>query len=95
MLLDRCPVCLSVLSVCDVGVLWPNGWMDQDETRHAGRHRPWLHSVRWGRSSLPKKGAEHPKFSTLSIMAKRLDGSRCHLVRSLGLAQATLCYMEI
>ena len=28
-----CPVCLSVcLSVCDVGVLWPNGWADQDET---------------------------------------------------------------
>jgi len=26
-------VVLSVLqSVCDVGVLWPNGWMDQDET---------------------------------------------------------------
>ena len=25
-------VCLSCLSVCDVGVLWPNGWTDQDET---------------------------------------------------------------
>jgi len=23
---------VSVLSVCDVGVLWPNGWMDEDET---------------------------------------------------------------
>ena len=32
---DRCPV-LSVLSVCNVGVLWPNGWTDQDETLHAG-----------------------------------------------------------
>ena len=46
MLSDRCPVCLSCLScpVCDVGVLWPNGWSwsDQDETCHAGgpRHRP-------------------------------------------------------
>ena len=30
MLLDCCPV----LSVCNVGVLWPNGWMDQDETHH-------------------------------------------------------------
>jgi len=29
---DVFPVC----SVCDVGVLWPNGWMDQDETWHAG-----------------------------------------------------------
>jgi len=27
---------LSVLSVCDVGVLWPNSWTDQDETWHAG-----------------------------------------------------------
>ena len=29
-------LCLSVcpvsLSVCNVGVLWPNGWIDQDET---------------------------------------------------------------
>jgi len=31
-----CPVCLSV---CNVGVLWPNGWMDQDEAWHGGR--PW------------------------------------------------------
>jgi len=23
---------LPCLSVCDVDVLWPNGWMDQDET---------------------------------------------------------------
>jgi len=28
MLSDRCPVC----PVCDVGLLWPNGWTDQDET---------------------------------------------------------------
>ena len=25
-------VCPISLSVCDVGVLWPNGWMDQDAT---------------------------------------------------------------
>jgi len=30
----------SVLSVCDVGVLWPNGWIDQGETWHGGRPRP-------------------------------------------------------
>ena len=34
-------VVLSVcLSVCSVRALWPNGWMDQDETWHAGRPRP-------------------------------------------------------
>ena len=48
-----CPMlsihCLSVLSVCpvcNVCVLWPNGSMDQDETKHAGRPRPWPHCVR-------------------------------------------------
>jgi len=33
-------VCLSVLSVCDVRALWPNGWTDQDETWHAHASRP-------------------------------------------------------
>jgi len=43
MLSDHCPVC----RVCDVGVLWPNAWTDQDETWHSGRPRPWRHCVRW------------------------------------------------
>jgi len=60
MLSDRCPV-LSVMSVCDVGVLWPNGWMDQDVAWYGGRHRPRPHCVRWAHSSLPpKKGAPQP-----------------------------------
>jgi len=58
--LSVCPVCLSILSVCDVGVLWPNGWMDQDETWHAGRPRPWPHCVRWGPSSLSSKRGWRP-----------------------------------
>jgi len=39
MLSDRCPVCLvcPVMSVCDVDVLWPNGWMDEGETWQGGR----------------------------------------------------------
>jgi len=53
--------CLSVLSVCDVGILWPNGWMDRDETSHAGRPWPWLHCVRWGPSSPPPKGCGAPE----------------------------------
>ena len=65
-----CPACLSVClscpvpSVCNVGVLWPNGWMDQDETWYAGRPRPWPHCVRREPSSpFPKKGVEPPQFS--------------------------------
>jgi len=55
MLSDRCPV-------CDVGVLCPNGCMDQDETWHAGRPRPWPHCVRWGPSSPSPKGEQPPIF---------------------------------
>jgi len=33
MLSDSCPV----LSVCDVGILWPNGWIDQDATWYGSR----------------------------------------------------------
>jgi len=55
-------VVLSVLSVCYVGVLWPNGWTDQDETWHAGRPRPWPYCVRWEPSSPSPKGAEPPSI---------------------------------
>jgi len=65
MLSDRCPV-LSVLSacmsVCNVGVLWPNDWTDQDETWHAGRPRPRSHCVTWVPSS-PSQRDTAPQFS--------------------------------
>jgi len=87
MLSDRCPVCLSV---CDVGVLWPNGWTDQDETWQGGRRRPRPHCVRWGPSS-PEKRAQPSNFRPISVVAKRLDESKCHLVGRQTSAQATLC----
>ena len=43
--------------------------------------------------SLPKKGAESPNFRPMFIVAKRLDGLRCHLVWMQASAQATLCPM--
>ena len=56
MLSDRCPV----LSVCD-DVLWPNGWMDQDQTWHRGM--PWHHIViDENPAPLPKKGHSSPHF---------------------------------
>jgi len=90
MLSDRC---LSVLfcPVCNVGVLWPNGWMGQDETWHAGKPRPWPQCVRWGSASLPQKGAEPSNLRPMSVVAKWLHGLRCHLVRRYTSAQATLC----
>ena len=48
--------CLSVCPVCNVGVLWSNGCMDQDETWRAGRSRPWPRCVRWEPSSPSPKG---------------------------------------
>ena len=36
--------------------------------------------VRWGPSRHPKRG-QTPNFRPMSIVAKRLDGLRCHLVR--------------
>jgi len=69
MLSDRClsvpSFVLSSLScpVCNVGVLWPNGWMDQDKTWHGGRPRPRPHCVRWELAPPPKRG-HMPRFST-------------------------------
>ena len=68
----RTVICLSVLSLCDVGVLWPNGLMDQDETWHGGRPQPRPHCVRWGPSS-QKKGhgplSPSPIFSLCLLWA--------------------------
>jgi len=41
---------------------------------------------------LPKRGTgTAPNFGLMSVMAKRLDGRRCHLVQRYAAAQATLC----
>ena len=42
-------------------LLWPNGWMDQDDTWYRGKPRPRQRCVRWGRSP-PQKG-HCPQFS--------------------------------
>jgi len=52
---------LSVCPVCDIGVLRPSGWMDQNATSYGGRPWPRPHCVRWGPSS-PPKGA-HSQYS--------------------------------
>jgi len=61
MLSGRCSVC-PVCPVCDVGVLWPKGRTDQDETWRAGRPRPRPHCVTWGPSSPSPKGVQPPIF---------------------------------
>ena len=51
---------------------------------YGGRTQPRRLCVGWGTSFLPEKGWSPtlpPNFRPTSIMAKRLSGSRCHLVR--------------
>jgi len=84
----RTVVCLSV---CNVGVLWPNGWIDQDETCHAGRPCLWPHCVRWGTQvPLPKGAQPHPIFGL--ICSGQIAGRiKMPLSRKVGPTQATSC----
>jgi len=87
MLLDSC---LSVCPVCDVGVLWPNGWMDQDATWYGGRPRPLATLCQMGAQLPSPKSAQPTNFRPMSVVAKWLDGSKCHLVGRYAPAQETL-----
>jgi len=83
-------VVLSVLScVYDVGALWLNGWMDQDETWHGSSHRPCPYCVRWGPSCPSPKG-HSPQFSA-HICCGQMAGWKMPLGMEVGLGQATLC----
>ena len=76
-----CYQTIACLPVWDVGVLWPQSSMDQDEIWHVGRPQPWPHCLTWDPAPTPPKGhSPHPSFRPISVVAQRLDGSRCHLV---------------
>jgi len=69
------------------GLLWANGWMDQYATLYWGRPRPRPHCVRWRPSfPFPERGTTAPTFRPMSIVAKRLDGSRSHMVHTTEVA---------
>jgi len=53
-------IVLSVCPVYNVGVLWRNGWMDQDATWYGGRAWPGPHCVRWGPSAPMERGTAAP-----------------------------------
>jgi len=62
-------------------VLLPNGWMNEGGTWHGGRPQPRRLCVRCGPSPLPQKGRSPlPNFRSISVVAKRLHASKCHLV---------------
>jgi len=56
-----CPMLLNCCLSVTLVVLWPNGWMDQNETWHGGTPWPRPHCVRWEPSSSPKK-RHRPQF---------------------------------
>jgi len=89
MLSDRCPFCLSVCPVCNVGLLWPNVLMDQDETQRAGRPRLWPHCVRWGRSYPPPKG-HSPPFSAHICCRQMAGWIKVPLGREVGLGPSDI-----
>jgi len=83
-------VCLSCLSspvlscpVYDVGVLWPNGWMDQYATWHAGRARPWPHCVVGTQLPLPKR-RHSPRFSAHICCGQMVGWIKMPLGRAVG-----------
>jgi len=69
----------TVCHVCDIGVFWPNAWTDQDETWHAGIDLGPGHIVLDG-DPAPPKGHSPKYFRPISVAAKWLHGSTCHLV---------------
>jgi len=82
-------VCVSVS--CNVGVLLANGWMDLDVTV-VGLVPGHIVTLHVDPASHPPKGGGQPhNFWPMSVVVKRLGGSRCYLVRRYALAQTTLC----
>jgi len=64
-----------------------------DKIWHGCRPRPRRHIVRLGPSPSTKTGDSSPPLFGSCIVAKRLDGSRWHLIRRYTSALATLCQM--
>ena len=61
-------------------LLTPNGWMHQHATWYGDRPQPRRLCVRWGPSFPSPKWTQSPNFRPMSVVAKRLDELRWHLV---------------
>jgi len=79
---------LSCLSLCNVGVLWPHAWMDQNETWHGDRPRSRPHCVRRG----PQKG-HSPQFSA-HVTCGQTAGWKMPLGVEVGLGQGNCVRWE-
>ena len=94
-----CINCLSVLSVCTVcnnDVLWPNSWMDQDATWHGGRPRPRPHCVSWGPSSPSPKGhSPSPQFSVHICCGQMAGWIKMLLGKEVGRKKSYKCVIRL
>ena len=75
-------VCLSVMSVLSVTLVYRGQtvrWIRMPLGTKVGFGPE--HIVLDGEKAPPKRGTAAPNFRLMSIVAKRLDGSKCHLVR--------------
>jgi len=59
-------------------LFWPNGWIKDGSRYHSAQTT--LCQMETQFSPLQKRGRA-PNFRSMFIVAKRVDGSRCHLVR--------------
>jgi len=83
---DRClSVCLSVCPVCDDSVLWPNGWIDQDETWHAGSLGPG-HTMLDGDTAPPPQRGTAPQFSAHICCGQMAEWIKMPLGMEIGLS---------
>jgi len=64
--------------------------MDQDETWHGDRPQPGHIVLDGDPVTPPLKGHSPPNLWPMSVVAKRLDGSRYHLAGMEASAQSTL-----
>ena len=82
MLSDRCPICLSCLSVClSVTLVYCQktvGWIKMKLGMHVGLGPGHIVLDR-DPAPPPPKGHSPPNFRPISVVAKWLDGLRCGL----------------
>ena len=75
------------------GLLWPNGWMNEDATWYRSRPRPRPHCVRWRPSSYPQKGHSSPRLFLAHVYCGH--GHSSQLLLSSCLCVATACFVSI
>ena len=87
----RLCVCLSVCLLAHIFCGQMAGWIMMPLGMEIGLG-PGDFVLDGNQAPFPKKGVEpFSHFRPMSIVAKRLDGSRWHLARRWALVQATLC----